>query len=220
MDGYNLTQSHQIVGINRERDWLDNTKALLSKELDKDGAVSWAAYRASQASLSSHKSAIIALLPMISENAHSLAMIPHSINVIRSALRSPVIALDQPLFALAKTIQWNLPSSHGEDTFVVMLGGLHIEMAAFKALGKWLNRSGWTYVMSRAGVADSFLIASHVTRTRCTHHVTAASVHLLQDKGYEEYIARVSVDEEAESFDGWKRELSKKFPQFLTGPEC
>ena len=30
-----------------------------------------------------------------------------------------------------------------EDQFVIMLGGLHIEMAAFKMLGKCLSGSGW-----------------------------------------------------------------------------
>ncbi|KAK3729206.1 hypothetical protein QZH41_002773 [Actinostola sp. cb2023] len=51
----------------------------------------------------------------------------------------PVIAFDQPLFALAKQIQWSLASTHGENHFVVMFGGLHIEMTAFKVLGKWLD---------------------------------------------------------------------------------
>jgi hypothetical protein len=45
------------------------------------------------------------------------------------------------LFALAKHIQWEIPE-FGEDKFVVMMGGLHIEMASFKMLGKWLSGSG------------------------------------------------------------------------------
>ena len=52
---------------------------------------------------------------MFTENAHSLAMIAHSMKVIKAAvqhlnpLQTPVIALDQPLYALAKQIQWKLP---------------------------------------------------------------------------------------------------------------
>ena len=59
-------------------------------------------------------------------------------NVIKSAVQhinpgqTPVITLDQPLFAIAKQIQWNWPASHGENQFVIMLGGLRIEMAVFK----------------------------------------------------------------------------------------
>ena len=102
-----------------------------------------------------------------------------------------MIALDQPLFALAKQIQWSLPDFN-EDKFVVMLGGLHIEMACLKMLGKWLTCSGLSEVICNAGVAtqgvaESFLTASHVTRTRRAHQVTAASLYILMKKAYSEY---------------------------------
>lgn len=38
----------------------------------------------------------------------------------------PVLATDQPLFALAKQIQWTWQNTLGEDHFVIILGGLHI----------------------------------------------------------------------------------------------
>ncbi|KAJ8385878.1 hypothetical protein AAFF_G00179440 [Aldrovandia affinis] len=41
----------------------------------------------------------------------------------------------QPLFALAKQIQWKWPESYSEDQIVVIFGGLHIEMVALKTLG-------------------------------------------------------------------------------------
>ena len=44
---------------------------------------------------------------------------------------------DQLLYALAKQVQWNWPDKHSEDNYVVMFGGLHIEMAALKTLGDW-----------------------------------------------------------------------------------
>ena len=47
----------------------------------------------------------------------------------------PVIAADQPLFAMAKQVQWHWPEKYGEDKFVIMFGGLHIEMAALKSIG-------------------------------------------------------------------------------------
>lgn len=97
---------------------------------------------------------------MFAENAHSLAMALHSMNIVQSAVhhvnysQTPVIAVNHPLFALAKQIQWTLVNSHGEDKFVVMFGGLHIEMTAFKVLGKWLDGSGWTEIVTNAGVAS------------------------------------------------------------------
>ena len=96
-------------------------------------------------------------------------MIRHSMDVVRNAIdhlnpgQTPVLALDQPLFALVKQIQWKWP-----DKLVVMFGGLHVEIAALKTLGDWLQGSGWTYAFAQAeiastGTADSFLRASHIT---------------------------------------------------------
>ena len=201
-----LISQHQASSnseSDREIDWLDNAKELLSREeLNKSDFISWAAYCASKSCLPSHEPAIISLLPMFFENAHSLAMIAHSMKVIKSAVQHinpsqiPVIAVDQPLFALAKQIQGTLGEIYNEDQYVIMLGGLHIEMAAFKMLGKWLNCSGWAEALCNAGVAtqgvaDSFLAASHLTRTRRAHQVTTASLNLLMSKGYEEYLAKV-----------------------------
>lgn len=98
------------------------------------------------------KPAIISLLPMFVENANSFAMIVHSMHVVKSAVehvnpsQTPVIALDQPLFALAKQIQWTI-AEFSEANLVLMLGGLYIEMASLKMFGKWLNGSGWTELM-------------------------------------------------------------------------
>ena len=50
--------------------------------------------------------------------------------------------MDQPLYAIAKQIQWTW-SHLGEESFVVMLGGLHIEMAVLNMLGKWLEGPKW-----------------------------------------------------------------------------
>ena len=47
----------------------------------------------------------------------------------------PVLVVDQHLFAIAKTVQWTFSEIFGEDRFLVMLGGLHIEMALLAAMG-------------------------------------------------------------------------------------
>ena len=167
---------------------------------------------------------------MFIENAHSLAMISHSMCVIKSAvqhvssLQIPVIALDQPLFALAKQIQWTL-SDFSETQFVFMLGGLQIEMASFKILGKWLSGSGWAGVMCNAGVAtqgvaESFLSVSHVTRTQRALQVTAVYLHILMSKAYSEYQAKSrESDQENLLSKEWEEVMSKKSPQF-TGLQC
>ena len=64
-----------------------------------------------------------------------------------------------------------------------MMGGLHIEMAALRMLGHWLEGSGWVQCLlntgvATAGIADSFIQASYVKRTRYAHIVTAASLYI------------------------------------------
>ena len=67
------------------------------------------------------------------------------------------------------------------------------------------------------GVAGSFITASHLTRTRCAHQVTTASLHILQQKADQEYSSTVTVSDgpEVKSFDEWKEEMSNRFPLFL-----
>ena len=139
--------------------------------------ISWAAYHASQQTLPPDDSdvALISMLPLFHNQAKSVAMIRHSMNIVKTAVavlnpgQVPVISCDQPLYKLAKQIQWTWPASHGEDHFVIMFGGLHIEMASLKVLGDLLEESGWTGTLTQAsvatpGTADSLLKASHVTR--------------------------------------------------------
>ena len=106
-------------------------------------------------------------LPLFLDSAHTMTMIRHSMDVVKNAVehvnagQTPVVTLDQPLFALAKQIQWKWPEKYGEDKMVVMFGGLHIEMAALKTLSDWLRGSGWIQALVQAeiatpGTVDSF----------------------------------------------------------------
>ena len=112
--------------------------ALKKGNLAEDEWVSWSAYHASIQTTEIPPAAINALLPLFLENAHSVAMIEHSMDIVKTSVQYlnpgeiPVLAADQPLFALAKQIQWTWPATHGEDQFVIMFGGLHTEMAVLK----------------------------------------------------------------------------------------
>lgn len=70
---------------------------------------------------------------LISGDDISNNVIAYAISVISAAIKHldpsqvPVVMVDQPLFALGKAVG----SAYDEDRVVVMLGGLHIEMAAF-----------------------------------------------------------------------------------------
>ena len=211
-----------------EIDWLECIRQHSSKkDLAEDECVSWAAYRASHSMPSCYQPAIITLLPLFTENAHSVAMIQHSMKVIQSAVKLvnpsqvPVITYDQPLFAIAKQLQWTKCDEFGEDRFVFMLGGLHIEMSFLNVLGKWLTGSGWAEMITNAevatpGVADSFLKGKHVTRTRRAHQVTAACLHTLMTNAYKADTEDATrADIECQSFKEWKEKQKSTSPQFL-----
>ena len=64
-------------------------------------------------------------------------------------------------------------------------------MLLFQLLVDWLEDSGWTNALVQAdiassGTADSFIRASHVTKTRHAHQVTCACLYILLDRAYRE----------------------------------
>ena len=81
-----------------------------------------------------------AMLPMWRDPSKCPAMIKHAMKKILEATEylSPgqkaVVAMDQPLYAIGKKIQWHNPNDFGKD-FVLMMGPLHIEMAYLGATG-------------------------------------------------------------------------------------
>ena len=185
--------------------------------------LSWSAYYASKIIQIPTKCAS-AMLPLFEDFAHTVAMIRHSMTIIQSAVQYlnpghiPVLVCDQPLFAIAKQIQWTWKYNYGENKLVLMFGGLHIEMAAWKAVGTWLEGSGWSDVLSESniatsGKAESYLQASHLKRTRYAHQVTAASLHILCHQAYEYFLADQGTAN-YQSFEAWCEERANKFPMF------
>ena len=50
--------------------------------------------------------------------------------------------MDQPLFAIAKQIQYVKADFYGEEEYFVMMGGLHVEITSLKMIGHWMDKSG------------------------------------------------------------------------------
>ena len=85
-------------------------------------------------------------------------------------------------------IQWHWPDEYGN--LGVMMGALHIEMAALRMVGRILKGSGWTTaieesVLASAGTAESFLSVVNVTKTIRAHQVTVCSLYNLMKAAYE-----------------------------------
>ena len=164
------------------------------------------------------------LLPMFPDCAHSVPMIKHSMKVAVKLTdhanpgQTPVLVCDQPLFALAKQIQWTWPEELGEDHFMVMMGGLHVEMAILAALGSFLDNSGWTEALvlaqvTTSGRAQSLLSGSKVKRTRYAHLVTLGALSLLQQDSYRKYLTSVEGTEALQFLD-WCCYQASRSPQF------
>lgn len=49
--------------------------------------------------------------------------------------QTPVMTVDQPLYALGKQIQWTKSGDIDDKHFLVMMGDLHVEMTFMKCLG-------------------------------------------------------------------------------------
>ncbi len=202
-------------------------QTLLDKAmLDIDDYISWAAYHASQQSPLNTPNSIVALLPLFREKANTVSMVSHAMKMIIEAVdhlnpgQVPVIVADQPLYALAKKVQWRWPKTLGEGKCVLVMGGLHVEMNCLKLLGDWLQGCGWTAALIKAeittpGRANAMLSGSHVTRTRYAHQVTVASLYILQQHAYACYLEQMGAkDQNPLSFDEWCIQQSDDQPMF------
>ena len=129
--------------------WLTHVQeqSMLNKS-EKSPDVSWSAFNASVLKKLRGMVYVPVLLPLFQELSKSPKMIKHGIDVIKTAVykvnkyQTPVIVFEQPLYALAKKVQWKWKDIYGETQFVVMMGSLNIEMTALKTLGDWLENTG------------------------------------------------------------------------------
>ena len=194
-----------------------------AEELTGKESISWAAYNAGKFKKVSKSLTQSALLPIFQEEAASVSMIFHTMKVAKRLThqtnedQTPVLTGDQPLYAIAKKVQWMCPELFGEDKFVVMLGAMHAELSGLKALGSWLSGSGWVEMIEEAGIAgqgtsESFLHASHIKRTRHAHEVTAETLYILMQMAYERCKGQHGMPDE---FSDWCIQESNRSPQFL-----
>ena len=160
--------------------------------------------------------------PLLRDQAHSVATSKHVMDKISGTVLTvaflnpsqvPVIAADQPIYSVAKQIQWYWPEQYGEDRLVIKFGGLHIELAALRSMETLLRDSGWTESLFEAGVAssgtaESFLSAASITRTRQAHQVTVSSLYKLLKSAYADYCSGVF------SFEDWCDGRKLDSPQF------
>ena len=217
--------THIPGAITKTEAWLKHASTLVNREEDltKGDMCSFSGFNASLIPPESMRPrAEIGICPLFLEKAQSPSMMKHAMIIAKDGIaflnpgQTPVLGADQPLYSILKQLQWQFPDSGlGEDSFFVMMGGLHIEMAFQEMLGKWLGGSGWDVKLSEAGVftagrAHSALGASNVKRTRYAHDVTCVALYILREEAYQEDTREATnISREA-----WCSAL-KVHPQFL-----
>ncbi len=73
---------------------------------------------------------------------------------------------------------------------------------------------------SSAGVAESFLKSSHISRTRHAHQVTACTLFILLKKAYHDYVCNNPEEDPPISFETWYTQRKTECPQFLYWFTC
>ena len=119
---------HLNIDLSDEDRWLEHVKDVLdnnSQNQIQNVCISWAAFHASRtAAVTNIPPDISCLLPLFQEEAKSIAMILHAMNTVKSSVeflnpgQTPVITCNQPLYEIAKKIQWQWPETQGEKNFV------------------------------------------------------------------------------------------------------
>ena len=196
--------------LNVDREWLEHVKATQGSDPEN---LSWAAYHASRSTNEKQCPDLSALLPVWKDDSKSPAMIKHSLDVVMDAVaylnpgQTPVVAFDQPLFALAKKIQWYHPDTYGR--LVMMMGPLHTEMAFMNTVGDLLKDSGWTRIITnaevaRSGVAESLVFGHDVVRAKYAHQLTASALYKLQNQAYMNFNEWcLKIERESPTFQFW-----------------
>ena len=220
-----MTYDPELVNtaIEEEAKCQSNIRRLISEGVHSvDDPIPWAAFHSNKKPPHDFEVTIGSLLPLFPDDSKFVAMIRHVMYVVQQAVHHlhpgqvPVSTLNQPLYAIAKQIQWNLPSGYGEDKFVILLGGRHLEMASLATIGDLLDGSGWTHALAQANIAaprtaESFLKTTHVTRTKHSHQVIATALSILLHTAYVAYSCEES---EPKSFDEWCVNRVEVSPQF------
>ena len=132
---------------------------------------------------------------------------------------------DQPLFTLAKKLQWKFSQTElGEDSFLVTLGPMDTEKMMWSVSGDWLDGSEWTTALTNSGIstsskAQSFIGVHHICRTRYMHQVSVSALYVLMKKAYDQFVEKATNDEEESNnliplqFDKWVKQVCASQPQ-------
>ena len=188
-----------------ESDWLN----LVWENCFSGTLCNWSTFHAKQSPSSPSSKSKTSLLPLFQECSTEPSMVYHAMILIKRSTevlnptQIPVMTCDQPIYAIAKQSQWNgLDPTICEGRFFVMLGGFHIKKSSLKLIGDVLRDSEWSRLLAQAGiftpgVFDKLTFISYTKRTRRSHQITLAALHILKTKAFE------SREDKTVDFETW-----------------
>ena len=147
-----MQQRAKNVDGDNDDDWM-SSHHVQEKGNAVTAVISWSSYHTQNAD-SAVSTTHMAMLPLFEDSANSVAIMQHSMDIIKTAV------------------------NHLHANIVIMLGGLHNETAALKSSG-WVETMVDAGIAS-PGTGESYLTVSHVRCCRHIHEVTVAVLHCLR----------------------------------------
>ena len=202
IDGWEHHPTHEYPGpVTLQMGWLQyvwNTIGRPQSTIEAMDYLFGSEFFSRKQSLVPRPSAITAFLPLVSWlSTHSRdgwnTEWPSSKRQLKWKIQVPILTVDQPLYALAKKIQWLWPDEYGEAHYVVLIGDLLFGIAFLKFIGgDWLECSGLITALTNAnivtaGSADHMQKVSHIFRGQWIHKVMVCALYILLCRAYASY---------------------------------
>ncbi len=189
------TNEHFIDTVKgKDKSWMKHVATLLEQDaISFDKVITWSGYNSRLMSEDSLKPpTVIGISHLFPEKSASASMIKRQCTCLCKVhsfwilVRLSVLGAEQPIYAIAKQLQWTFPDILGEDKLVLMLGALHIEGKIHQMIGKLLRDSGWQQLFLKHRFwhldAQSALDEYHIKPARYTHQVSLMSLHAMKSR--------------------------------------
>lgn len=113
--------------------------------------------------------------------AHCMAVI-EKIIAFKNPQQVPVVTRYQPIYNSMKQAQWWYPNCYGKGKFVIIMGGLHIEMTFLEVLSDCLEGSVSVDLTSYSGVKSPGRAAAALIFSDQVKHSTCNKLTFLQNR--------------------------------------
>lgn len=129
----------------------------------------------------------IEYLPQINQSPTSTAVVVHTLKMglqLADECGQRYISQTYDLAIAKMALAIQAEEKPGFDRIFIQLGSFHIELAFFKAVGKFFEESGGPYILAESGVLaqgslHGFLAGKHYNRCKRLHSLFAAALEIL-----------------------------------------